>query len=72
MPLVSRAGHLKEACAPSSWYHGLEPTRLDAEDHQLNEQLLAACWMSPPVFPLEPNFIQGSEGLISDALADEK
>lgn len=48
MPLVSRAGYLIGVCAPNSWCHGLNPKRADAEDHQVNEELLAACPMFTP------------------------
>lgn len=45
MPLVSRAGYLIGVRAPNYWYHGLNPKKVDAEDHQVNEELLAACPM---------------------------
>lgn len=72
MPLVSRANHLKGVCAPNSWYHGLNPTRADAEDHQVNEQLLAAC--RTPFSSSHQNQILfwAAMCLISHVLADKK
>lgn len=67
-PLESRAGHLKGVCAPNSSYHGLTLKRANAEDHQVNEQLLATCCTPPS----ESNFIQGSNVPHFRALAHEK
>lgn len=68
---VSRASHLKGACAPNSWNHHTNPKRVDGEDHQVNVDLLAGCpRLTSFCIPIKIKLYLGHQGALSLMLWD--